>query len=77
MEREKRNIGPHVAKVKFNIFVHKLMDDGSINPTVLDCKELFRDCQIAQQGELYIEGFDIWDCVNKVKKKLETLGDKS
>jgi hypothetical protein len=75
MERETRNIGPHIAKVTFNIFVHKMMTDGSIHPVIVDCRDLFKDSQIAQKGELYIEGFDIWDCVSKVKQKLEKLGE--
>ena len=72
-----RNIGPHVAVVKFNIFIHKMMSDGSIDPVSIVCPELFQNCQIAKQGELYVEGVDIWDCAAKVKKKLEKLGENN
>lgn len=76
MDRETRNIGPHIAKIKFNICIHKVMGDGSIHPAIVNCQDMFADNQMAQRGELYIEGFDIWDCVSKVKQKLEKLGEQ-
>lgn len=73
MEREKRNLGPHVATIKFNIVIQKVLTDGSIHPEIIDCKSLFKNNEIAQKGELVVYGYDIWNCVENVKQKLENL----
>jgi hypothetical protein len=77
MNRAKRNIGPHVGIIKFNIFVHQLTDDGSMTPEVLDCSEEFQTHDISNRGELQIIGFDKWDCIEKIKQKLESLSDNN
>ena len=73
MEREKRNLGPHVGIVKFAIYVHKMLPDGSIDPHVIDCSDLFKDHEISNAAEIYIQGFDKWDCVRKIKERMENL----
>jgi hypothetical protein len=73
MEREKTNLGPHVGIVRFNIFIHKMLPDGSIDPVVVDCQGEFRDSKMASIGEFHVTGFDKWNCIEKVKKKLENL----
>ncbi len=75
MQREKRNVGPHVGVVKFSIYVHRILPDGSIDPEVINCADLFKDHEISNQAEIYIEGYDKWNCVEKIKQKLEGLKD--
>lgn len=75
MERERRNVGPHVGVVKFSIYVHRILPDGSIDPEIINCSDLFKDHQISNQAEIYIEGYDKWNCVEKIKQKLEGLKD--
>lgn len=70
-----RNIGPHIGIIKFNIFVHKMLSDGSIDPQVINCSEDFKENQMTNLGEIHVVGFDKWDCIKKVKKLLEELGD--
>lgn len=76
LNREKKNTAPHIAIVKFNILIHRILADGSIDPQVIDCSDLFKDHKMAQQAEFTVEGFDKWDCVKKLKKILEKLGEK-
>lgn len=73
MEREKINLGPHVGIVKFNIFVHKLLPDGSIDPVLVDCANDFQNNKMASTGEFHVIGYDKWNCIEKVKQKLENL----
>jgi hypothetical protein len=73
LDREKRNTAPHVAIVNFNILVHRLLPDGSIDPQVVDCSDLFMGNYIAKQGQVSIHGFDKWDCVKNIKERLERL----
>lgn len=73
INRPKRNIGPHVGIIKLNVFVHRMLPDGSIDPEVLDCSDDFKDNKMTNQGEFHIRGFDRWDCVKKIKEKLEGL----
>lgn len=74
---EKRNLGPHIGVVKFNIFVHKMLDDGSIDPQIIDCSNDFKDNEMSNLGEIHVVGFDKWDCIKKVKKLLESLSKKN
>lgn len=74
IERAKRNVGPHVGIVRFNIFIHRMLPDGSIDPEIVDCSDLFKDHNMTQAGEFYVNGFDKWDCAKKIKTKLESLG---
>lgn len=70
-----RNIGPHIGIIKFNIFIHKMLSDGSIDPQVINCSEDFKDNQMTNLGEIHVIGFDKWDCIKKIKELLEELGD--
>lgn len=73
LEREKINLGPHVGIVRFNIFIHKMLPDGSIDPAIVDCHNEFRDSKITSTGEFHVTGFDKRNCIEKLKKKLESL----
>lgn len=73
MEREKRNLGPHIGVIKFAIYVHKVLPDGSIDPYVIDCSDLFNEHQMSNAAEITVTGFDKWDCVRKIKEKMENL----
>jgi len=73
IERQPRNIGPHIGVVKFRIFIHRLLPDGSIDPEVIDCSDLFDKHEMTSLGEISISGYDKWNCVQKVKDKLESL----
>ena len=77
MKRQTRNIGPHIGILRFNIFVHRLLPDGSIDPEIIDCSDLFYDNEMTNRGEIYVNGIDKWDCVKRVKDKLESLNDNN
>lgn len=64
---------PCVGIIRFNVFVHKLLSDGSVDPEMLDCTQEFDECGASNVAEIRIEGFNKSDCVNKVKKLLESL----
>lgn len=73
MQRKTKNVGPHIAIIKFNVFVHRLLPDGSIDPEVIDCSDLADQYKIGKLGEFTITGYDKWNCVEKLKKTLEGL----
>jgi hypothetical protein len=73
MEREKNNTAPHIGIIKFNIFIHKLLPDGSVDPILADCSSDFKDCKITNAGELHVTGYDKLNCINKIKERLESL----
>jgi hypothetical protein len=50
-----------------------MLPDGSMDPEIIDCSDLFKDHQITNRGELHVVGVDKWDCVQKIKEKLESL----
>lgn len=64
---------PYVGIIRFNIFIHKLNADGSIDPEPLDCSEKFKNNKIANKAEIQIieVGQDL--CIEKIKKKMEKL----
>lgn len=64
---------PHIAIIKFNIFVHELANDGSIDPFVIDCEEEFNRIGCSEQCEIKIVGLNKWDCLTKVKKVMEDI----
>ena len=76
LEREKRDTAPHVAIIKFNVIVHRMLPDGSLDPEIVDCSDLFKDNEMAKNAEITVEGFDKWHCVKKIKQKLEKLNGK-
>lgn len=73
MSREQINLGPHVGIIRFNVFVHKMLHDGSIDPLIVDCSSEFKDCAMTNLGEIHVVGFDKYDCVKKIKERLEIL----
>jgi hypothetical protein len=74
MIREKVNIGPHMGLVRFNIFIHRVLDDGSIDPEVVDCNDEFQKLGMTNLGEIHVTGYDKNNCIEKVKDILENLG---
>jgi hypothetical protein len=74
--RDQTNLGPHTGIIKFHVYVHKILPDGSIDPVIVDCSDLFRDFEMTNIGQIYVNGYDKWNCVQKVKALLEGLGDK-
>lgn len=75
-QRQQINLGPHIGTLKFNIFINRMLPDGSIDPMTIDCSDLFQDNKMSSMGEIHVVGFDKWDCVKKIKEKLESLGEK-
>jgi len=73
--RPTNNLGPHIGIIKMNIFIQKLLPDGSVDPKIIDCSDLFQDMDMTSMGEIHVVGFDKWDCVRKVKQKLESLSN--
>jgi len=71
------NTGPHIGILRFNIFIHRMMEDGSIDPDIIDCVEDFKDNKMAHQGEIHVVGYNKENCIDKVKRLLESLGDKN
>jgi hypothetical protein len=73
--REKFNTAPHIGTLKFNIFINRMLPDGSIDPLIIDCTDLFEDNDMASKGEIHVIGFDKLNCVRKIKEKLESLSE--
>ncbi len=73
MQRKKIDTAPHVAIVKFNVFIHRSLPDGSYDPEIIDCSQEFIDYKLSNKAEIIITGFDKWNCIENVKKKLESL----
>jgi hypothetical protein len=73
LERKKIDTAPHVAIVRFNIFIHRVLPDGSYDPQIIDCKSEFQDYEMTNSAEIVVTGFDKWNCIKNVKEKLESL----
>jgi hypothetical protein len=73
----KSDKSPHTGIIRFNIFIHRVLDDGSIDPEIIECVEDFKGNQMANRGEISVMGFNKQDCISKVKKLLEALGENS
>jgi len=63
---------PHQATVTFNISVHKILDDGSLDPLPVREQEL-KKFGINTKAVLVLDGYDKANCIAKVKEKLEKL----
>lgn len=68
---------PCVGIVDFNVFVHKILIDGSIDPEILDCSAEFADNGASSVAQITITGINKKDCVEKIKALLERLTDGS
>jgi hypothetical protein len=77
IDRKTKNIGPHIGIIKFDIMIHKMFQDGTVDPQMIDCSDLFADHEMSNLGEIHVVGFDKWDCVKRVKEKLESLSDNN
>ena len=64
---------PHVAVIQFNVFVHRLLHDGSLDPEIVNCEEEFQKLGMSNEAELSVSGFDKEECLRLVKEKLERL----
>lgn len=73
IKRPTTNLGPHIGTIKFNIYIQKMNPDHSIDTQIVDCSDLFKDHEITELGEIHVIGFDKWECVRKIKEKLESL----
>jgi hypothetical protein len=71
----KSDKNPHTGIIRFNIFIHQIMSDGGVDPEIIECIDDFKDFNMANRGEIHITGFNKHDCISKVKKILEGLGD--
>lgn len=65
--------GPCCGKIIFNIFIHSMLPDGSLDPEVLDCSDEFNDCSASPIGEIFVSGVNKRECVKEIKKILERL----
>jgi hypothetical protein len=74
MIREKFNVGPHIGILKVNLYIHRMLDDGSVDPEIVDCTEEFQNLKMTNKGEIHVVGYDKKDCIEKVKNMLESLG---
>tara|TARA_R110000824_G_scaffold373162_1_gene563425 strand:- start:280 stop:504 length:225 start_codon:yes stop_codon:yes gene_type:complete len=63
---------PHAAVINFTIAVHKILKDGSLDPTPVSTEELNR-YGIGPHADIKIDGIDRAACIDKIKKKLEKL----
>lgn len=64
---------PYVGIIRFNIFIHKMNPDGSIDPEVVDCSEQFSNTNIANKAELKITTIGLENCIQEIKNKMEKL----
>jgi len=64
---------PCVGVIDFNIFIHKMLNDGSLDPEILDCSEEFSESNASPVAQITVIGINKKDCVNKIKQILEKL----
>lgn len=63
---------PHTAVIKFQIKVHKNLQEGGLDPVPVSDGEL-RKYGIDKFAAISVSGFDKIDCIKKLKEKLEKL----
>lgn len=64
---------PYVGIISFNVFVHRLLQDGSLDPEVLDCADDFDKIGMSKQAEMSVTGFSKEECLKAIKDKIERL----
>lgn len=64
---------PCVGFIDFNIFVHKLLNDGSIDPEILNCEKEFDELQASRAARITVTGINKLDCLRQIKEILEKL----
>jgi hypothetical protein len=64
---------PYAGIISFNIFVHRLLPDGSLDPEVLDCAKDFDKIGMSGEAELSVTGFSLEECLTEIKNKIERL----
>lgn len=64
---------PYVGIISFNIFVHRLLEDGSLDPEILDCAADFDKIGMSKQAEVSVTGFSKEECLQEIKDKIERL----
>lgn len=72
MPRPERYTYPHTAVIRFQIKIHKTLQEGGLDPVPVSDVEL-RKYGIDKFAVISISGFDKTDCIKKVKEKLEEL----
>jgi hypothetical protein len=63
---------PHAAEITFNITVRQMRPDGSLEGMPVENKELVKN-GISNVAKLVVSGYNLEDCITKVKQKLEKL----
>lgn len=64
---------PYTAIVRFNIFIHKMNPDGSLDPQIIECSEQFHNKKISNKCILQLTELGLDNCIEAVKQKLESL----
>lgn len=64
---------PHSATIKFNIFIHELLPNGSINPEIVDCSEEFKNFDMSNLADISITECSKEECIKRVKQILEKI----
>lgn len=64
---------PCVGIIDFNIFVHKILNDGSVDPEILDCSAEFAENDASSVAQITVTGLNKKDCVNKIKTLFQRL----
>ena len=64
---------PCVGIIDFNIFVHKLLNDGSVDPEILHCSAEFAENDASSVAQITVTGINKKDCVNKIKTLFQRL----
>ena len=65
--------GPCIGIMRFNIFVHRILEDGSVEMAVQDCSKEFEDMEMSDTLEIKVIGFTKAECIESIKNKLEKL----
>lgn len=64
---------PYVGIVRFNIFIHKMNPDGSVDPEIVDCSEYFKNFKISSKADLQVSEIGLLKCIESIKEKMEKL----
>ena len=72
MEEPKAYQFPHIAEISFDIRMSKVLQDGTIDTSLVSNKEMEK-YGISNKAIFTVRGIDKIDCFKKIKQVLEAL----
>lgn len=63
---------PHTAVVSFDIKIHENIAGNSLDPSIMTEEEL-KERGLTKRATFSVKGFNLENCIEKLKEKLEKL----